>query len=306
MPYWNHPGAKFAHFVGDVEATCQMLFGHVVGFVSQSGLDQKHQDFKWVLASYLGPICGSNVRIEEATCWASLAILGPVKVSGSYSSASCGKLGDLEDKLGYREVMLKLRWAMLCHVEAICQILFGHVGMLVVLHPEMPSPQQDQDFKWVSASYVGSIGGPSTAILWLSWHCCHHLGINFGHLGAHDDAMWAQFGDTTPASPKPTLQNALPPWPSRRNRMNSKNQPKNKISPKTLTPMVGKPNASKKHPKIRLKKANPHGSRARLKRKGPLAELYEYDVFAEMQSLKPRAPIARRFSRFVQQALWPF
>ena len=29
------------------------------------------------------------------------------------------KLGDLEGKLGYREVMLKLSW-MLCYVEAIC------------------------------------------------------------------------------------------------------------------------------------------------------------------------------------------
>ena len=30
------------------------------------------------------------------------------------------KLGGLEGKLGYREVMLKLSWAMLCDVEAIC------------------------------------------------------------------------------------------------------------------------------------------------------------------------------------------
>ena len=52
-----------------------------------------------------------------------VAILGPVKVSGSYSS----RLGDLEGKLSYREVILKLSMAMLCHVEAICQILFGHV-----------------------------------------------------------------------------------------------------------------------------------------------------------------------------------
>ena len=48
----------------------------------------------------------------------SLAMLGPVLAA---------KLGDFEGKLGYREVMLKLSWAMLCHVEAICQILFGHV-----------------------------------------------------------------------------------------------------------------------------------------------------------------------------------
>ena len=43
-PYWSDFGAKFGHFVGDVEAKsgygmghveaiCQILFGHVVGFV---------------------------------------------------------------------------------------------------------------------------------------------------------------------------------------------------------------------------------------------------------------------------------
>ena len=51
--------------------------------------------------------------------------------------------------------------------------------MLLVLHPEMLSPQQDQDIEWVSASYVcsmwgqvrlpygyvGGILGPTSAIL---------------------------------------------------------------------------------------------------------------------------------------------
>ena len=52
----------------------------------------------------------------------------------------------------------------------------------LVLHPEMLSPQQDQDSQWVSASYVcsiwdqlrlpycyvGTILGPTSAILGLS------------------------------------------------------------------------------------------------------------------------------------------
>ena len=48
----------------------------------------------------------------------SLAVLGPVKVtaSGSFGGA---KLGDLEGKLGYWEVILKLSWAMLRHVEVL-------------------------------------------------------------------------------------------------------------------------------------------------------------------------------------------
>ena len=66
--------------VGHVEAICQMLFGHVVGFASKSALPQNHQDFKWVLASYVGSMWGSNARIE-ATFWAQIgAILGPVKL----------------------------------------------------------------------------------------------------------------------------------------------------------------------------------------------------------------------------------
>ena len=66
-------------------------------------------------------------------------------------------------------------------------------AVLLVLHPDMVSPQQDQDFKLAFASYVGSMVRSSTTILWLCWHCWRHLGINFGHLGAHDDGMWAQF-----------------------------------------------------------------------------------------------------------------
>ena len=74
-------GAKFGHSVGDVgvksgygrsshvEAICQILFGHVVGFVSQSALPLKHQNCKRVLASYLLSIWGSNARMQ-ATFWA--------------------------------------------------------------------------------------------------------------------------------------------------------------------------------------------------------------------------------------------
>ena len=37
------------------------------------------------------------------------------------------KFGDLEGKLGHREVMLKLSCAMLCCVEAIGQVFFGRM-----------------------------------------------------------------------------------------------------------------------------------------------------------------------------------
>ena len=65
------------------------------------------------------------------------------------------------------------------------------LAMLLVLHPELPSPQQDQDLKRVSASYVGSIWGSSTAILWLRW--CH-LGANFGDFGTVLKATWGHLG----------------------------------------------------------------------------------------------------------------
>ena len=106
------------------------------------------------------------------------------------------------------------------------------------------SPQQDQDIKWVSASYVGSIWGSSTAILWSCWHRWHHL-------GAHCDAMWAQFGGYNSGiaknHPKLYLQNALPQGPRGVTELiSSKKDPKNKISSKTLFPMAGKSKRNQK------------------------------------------------------------
>ena len=63
--------------------------------------------------------------------------------------------------------------------------------MLLVLHKEMLSPQHDQDFKWISASYVGSILGSSKATLWPRWG---HLGANFSDFGALLKAKWDHLG----------------------------------------------------------------------------------------------------------------
>ena len=46
--------------------------------------------------------------------WALLRYLGATAM------LLAAKLGDLAGKLGYREVMLKLSWAMLCDAEAMC------------------------------------------------------------------------------------------------------------------------------------------------------------------------------------------
>ena len=61
---------------------------------------------------HFGPRLGAN-----------LAILGPVKVFGSYSMLLAAKLADFEGKLKSCS-----SWVGLCYVAgAICQILFGHV-----------------------------------------------------------------------------------------------------------------------------------------------------------------------------------
>ena len=78
------------------EATCQILFGHVVGFVSQSALPQKHQDSKQVLSSYV-----LSLRVK---------ILGPGR-------GQVGHLGPFLRKLqlcflGQSWGILKASWAI--------------------------------------------------------------------------------------------------------------------------------------------------------------------------------------------------
>ena len=124
----------------------------------------------------------------------SLAILGLAMLLEA-------KLGDLEGKLGYREVVFKPSGG----------ILFGH---FVAFAPRNALPRQDQDFKGVSASYAGSIWGQSTAILWPLW--CH-LRAKLGDFGAVLKAIWdhirpCYFG-ILKNNFKLYLQNALPSGP---------------------------------------------------------------------------------------------
>ena len=131
--------------------------------------------------------------------------------------------------------------------------------------------------------------------------------------------MWAQFGGYNSGiaknhskHPQSMPPKRSPPWPSTRNRINSNNHPKNKTSSKTLIPMAGK---HKMRPKIIekcvSKKLTPMAgtakrSRARLKERGPLPELYDYDVFVEVTSSKARAPIARKWCGRILTADWNY
>ena len=70
-------------------------------------------------------------------------------------------------------------------------------------------------------------------------------------------SFWTMLRRHAQKQPQTIPPKRSPPWPSRRNRRKTKNQSKTKISSKTLIPMAGRPNRDKKHPKIRLQKANP-------------------------------------------------
>ena len=146
--------------------------------------------------------------------------------------------GDLGGKLGYREVILARSWGQVrafCghieaklgyvgHVEAICRILFSHV---VGSASQNALSKQGQDFKWVSASYVGSIcesGAEIMAMLEFSGHfgpCCFCI----------------------------DNRNALSPRPWRRERIKSKTTPQHKNSANTLSRMAANAKRNQNPPK---------------------------------------------------------
>ena len=88
--------------VGHAEAICQMLFGHVVGFVSLSALPQKHQYFKWVLASHVGSIWGCKDPSNTLGPDWGPGHLGLLRHLEATALLLAAKLGDLQGELGYR------------------------------------------------------------------------------------------------------------------------------------------------------------------------------------------------------------
>ena len=75
--------------VGHAEAICQILFGHVVGFRNNKTLSGF---WRAMFCRFGGHMQGWKQRFGPRL-GPSLAILGPVKVSGSYRYASWGKVG---------------------------------------------------------------------------------------------------------------------------------------------------------------------------------------------------------------------
>ena len=168
---------------------------------------------------------------------------------------------------------------MLFHVGAICQILFGHVVGFTSRHA---SPQQDQDFKWVSASYVGSISygrvgailGPTSAILGLCWRLYRII-------------FYQRYTSETP------------PWPWRRDRIKSKTDPKHKNPAKMLTCMAVKAKRNQKSSQNPPSKRSPQWpcslnlSRDWQNKGPPSRAIWDDDVFSKVTSSKATAPLAR-------------
>ena len=162
---------------------------------SAISLPQKHQDFKWFLASYVFPKFGGQMQGSKQhfgpRLGPSLAILGPVKVSGSYSTASWGKVGGSWGQVGLSggHVEAKLGYVMLKLYVRFCS------AMLLVLHPEMLPPSRTKILSgflramlavgsiWgqvrLPCGYVGAILRPTSAILGPRWRL---YGISLDHV----------------------------------------------------------------------------------------------------------------------------
>ena len=125
-------------------------------------------------------------------------------------------------KFGQYVVMLKLSWAMLNRVEAICQICSA---MLLALHPKTLSPSRtrilSELLRTILAPNEGQVQlsrrqvGCLAAALEPSW-------ANFVYLGAHN-------GGTTSALPPPK---SCPQWPCSRARINAATTQNKKTRPK--------------------------------------------------------------------------
>ena len=105
----------------------------------------------------------------------SLAILGPVKASGATALLLAAKLGDLEGKvkLSGGHIEAKLGYVMLCHVEAICQILFGHVVGFASRNalPQLGFCELCCQYGYLMATLVPSWGQPRRF-----WGCEGYMG----------------------------------------------------------------------------------------------------------------------------------
>ena len=206
--------------VGHVEVICQMLFGHVIGFASQSAFPQKHEDSN---GFWRAPLCWIYLGLKRKgqhfgpKLWPSLAgHFAPRQ--GIWKLQLCflgAKPGDFARKVSYREVMFKLCWAMLYDVEARCQILFGHVVSFAFKN--VP-PSRTKIF----SGFLRAVLAPFGVKLVPSWS---HL----RRFGAVLEAIWGHFGPCCEGRVKNN------PGTHLRNKMKSRTVLKHKNAAKTLT-----------------------------------------------------------------------
>ena len=266
-----------------------MLFGHVVGFVPQNASPRNTKissGFWRATFFHLRVRCKDRSNIlgpDWGQAWPSWALLRYLEATALLLGA---KSGDLEGKLGYREVMLKLSWAMLYYVEAICQILLGHVvgfASRTALSPAGPR------FKWVSASYFGSIWGQIRPP-------CGYVDCYVGAILGPTSAILGLWHSQNQSKDTPSKR---PPWPWRRNRIRSKTAPKHKSSAKMLTWKAVKAKRNQKSSQNPpSKRSPPWPCSLNLLRawqnKGPPSSraTWDDDVFVKGTSSKARAPLA--------------
>ena len=128
--------------------------------------------------------------------------------------------------------------------------------MLLLLHPEMPSPSRTQILGGFPRAMLAPFGvkvrlsyGHGGAIF---------LGAHFGNFGAVLEAIWDHFGLVAKAlskQPKDTHRKCSPQWPSRRSK--EKNKSKNKISYKKLTCMAVQAKRNQKSTQNQASKRSP-------------------------------------------------
>ena len=168
----SHIGAKFGHFVGE-QLYVRYCSAMSLDLCPEALFPQKHKILSVFWRAMFYPFWGrmrkdgSNILGPDwGQVWPSWALLRYLEVTAMLLGA---KLGHLEGKLGYREVVFKLSWAILFgHVVAFSarntlppsrtKILSGFLRAMLAPFGVKVRP---------SYGHVGAILGPISAILGL-------------------------------------------------------------------------------------------------------------------------------------------
>ena len=212
--------------VGHAEAMCQMLFGMLLDLCPKVLSPRSTEILSGFWQVMLDPF-GGQTQGSKQHFGARLAIVGPVKVSGSYSSASCGKAGGSWGQVGLSggHVEAKLGYVMSCwsymsdFVGPCCWFCIqtwsppSRTKILSGFLPAMLAPLWGQIR--LSCGYVGIVGTilRSTSATYRGpwwWYVGSILRTQVRH---------------RQKPPQTIPPKRSPSWPPRRNEIDSKNHP---------------------------------------------------------------------------------